>query len=90
MSHYTIKSYEVFTTYDSETGLARHCVTLEDFNNLIEAMNKQADRLQAEVERLRKAGDEMDAYLKRQDGTTNGMISCREAWLTAKEGRDAK
>ena len=46
--------------------------------------------LAAEVELLRKAGDAMDEYLKRQDGTTNGMLACRKAWLSAKEGRDAK
>jgi hypothetical protein len=37
-----------------------------------------------ENERLRKAGDAMDAYLKRIDGTTNGMLDCRRAWLAAK------
>lgn len=42
--------------------------------------------LAAENKRLRKAGDAMDDYLKRQDGTTNGMLPCREAWLAAKEG----
>jgi hypothetical protein len=40
--------------------------------------------LQLENERLRKAGDAMDAYLKRLDGTTNGMLDCRRAWLAAK------
>jgi hypothetical protein len=44
-------------------------------------------RLNAEVERLTKAGDAMDAYLKRQDGTTNGMLDCRLQWLAAKEGK---
>jgi hypothetical protein len=44
-------------------------------------------RLKAEVERLTKAGDAMDAYLKRQDGTTNGMLDCRLQWLAAKEGK---
>ncbi len=43
-----------------------------------------------QYERVIKAGDAMDDYLKRQDGTTNGMLPCREAWLAAKEGRDAK
>ena len=47
-------------------------------------------KLQAENERLRKAGDKMDVYLKRQDGTTNGMLPCRKAWLKAKKERDAK
>jgi hypothetical protein len=42
-------------------------------------------RLKAEVERLTKAGDAMDAYLKRQDGTTNGMLDCRLQWHAAKE-----
>ena len=47
---------------------------------------KYADyaEIQAENERLRKAGDAMDAYLKRQDGTTNGMLDCRNEWLNAK------
>jgi len=43
--------------------------------------------LRAEVERLTKAGDAMDAYLKRQDGTTNGMLVCRHQWRAAKEGK---
>jgi hypothetical protein len=44
-------------------------------------------RLKEEVERLTKAGDAMDAYLKRQDGTTNGMLNCRLQWNAAKEGK---
>jgi chromosome segregation ATPase len=43
--------------------------------------------LREEVERLTKAGDAMDAYLKRQDGTTNGMLDCRLHWHAAKEGK---
>jgi hypothetical protein len=43
--------------------------------------------LKDKVERLTKAGDEMDAYLKRQDGTTNGMLDCRHQWNAAKEGK---
>ncbi len=45
------------------------------------------EELQAQVERLTKAGDAMDAYLKRQDGTTNGMLDCRLQWNAAKEGK---
>ena len=41
--------------------------------------------LKEENDRLIKAGDEMDAYLKKQDGTTNGMLPCRAAWLLAKD-----
>jgi hypothetical protein len=48
---------------------------------------KEIERLKAEVERLTKAGDAMDAYLKRQDGTTNGMLDCRLQWNAAKEGK---
>ena len=51
---------------------------------------KDYAKLKAENERLRKAGDAMDAYLKRQDGTTNGMLPCREAWLSAKEGTQSE
>jgi chromosome segregation ATPase len=43
--------------------------------------------LKEQVERLTKAGDAMDAYLKRQDGTTNGMLDCRRLWHAAKEGK---
>jgi chromatin segregation and condensation protein Rec8/ScpA/Scc1 (kleisin family) len=42
---------------------------------------------QQKSERLRSAGDAMDEYLKRIDGTTNGMLDCRRAWLDAKGGR---
>jgi hypothetical protein len=41
--------------------------------------------LKAENERLRKAGDDMDAYIKRSDGTTNGVLDCRRNWHAAKE-----
>ena len=41
--------------------------------------------LAAENERLRKAGDAMDAYLKRQDGTTNGQLDVRTDWQNAKD-----
>lgn len=42
--------------------------------------------LEAKFNRLLTAGDALDAYLKRQDGTTNGMLACRREWLDAKEG----
>jgi FtsZ-binding cell division protein ZapB len=48
-------------------------------------LENQIDALKAENERLRKAGDDMDAYLKRLDGTTNGVLDCRRNWLAAKE-----
>jgi cell division protein FtsB len=50
-------------------------------------MADEVTRLKAEVQRLTKAGDEMDDYLKRQDGTTNGMLDCRLQWHAAKEGK---
>ena len=53
-------------------------------------MADEVTRLKAEVERLTKAGDAMDAYLKRQDGTTNGMLDCRHQWNAAKEGKQSK
>jgi len=48
-------------------------------------LENQIDALKAENERLREAGDDMDAYLKRLDGTTNGVLDCRRNWLAAKE-----
>ena len=48
---------------------------------------RETVELMTKVERLTKAGDAMDAYLKRQDGTTNGMLDCRHQWLAAKEGK---
>ena len=64
-------------------------VKVEEWVKMVEA-TKVAAELMVENERLRKAGDEMDAYLKRQDGTTNGQLDVRTAWQAAKEGRDAK
>lgn len=107
------------TTYDTETGLVCYVVPLSQLDDVIATMNKQAERLQAENERirkywkatgegvnkyvgksfeledkitalkaenerLRKAGDALDAYIKRQDGTTNGMLDCRNEWAKAK------
>jgi hypothetical protein len=50
----------------------------------VHALLCDAMKLEADNERLRKAGDAMDAYLKRQDGTTNGMLDCRFEWEKAK------
>ena len=52
---------------------------------LLVLCNRQA----SDIRRLTKAGDAMDAYLKRQDGTTNGMLDCRLQWLAAKEGKQS-
>ena len=52
-----------------------------------EAFEKLCKELKAQVVALIKAGDLMDAYLKRQDGTTNGMLDCRQRWNAAKEGK---
>jgi hypothetical protein len=51
----------------------------------VAACDAEIAKLREENARLRKAGDAMDAYLKRQDGTTNGMLDCRLQWLAAKE-----
>lgn len=51
----------------------------------VAACEDEIQKLREEVVRLTKAGDEMDAYLKRQDGTTNGMLDCRRAWMEAKQ-----
>ena len=47
----------------------------------------ESDRLKAEVERLRKAGDAMHVYLGRVDGTTNGQLPVRQDWDAAKDGK---
>ena len=71
--------------------LVKTYLTIRNERDRIESEFKEQDAaLKAENERMRKAGDAMDEYLKRQDGTTNGMLACREAWLSAKEGRNAK
>jgi hypothetical protein len=60
-------------------------------------LHDKVERLQGQVEyytaalgkqevlnqRLVKAGDELDAYLKQLDGTTNCMLDCRRAWQAA-------
>jgi hypothetical protein len=45
-------------------------------------------KAKADIERLTKAGDLMDAYIKLSDGTTNGMLNCRTVWHLAKEGKE--
>jgi len=67
--------------YEARAEMGKKMQFLSD--DRIKIIAKQV-ALQAENERLRKAGDKMDAYLKRQDGTTNGMLDCRVEWLTAK------
>ena len=51
------------------------------------AQSTHADSMRAEIMRLTEAGDAMDKYLARQDGTTNGMLDCRSKWHAAKEGK---
>lgn len=50
-------------------------------------LNAEINLRKAEVERLRKAGDAMHAYLGRVDGTTNGQLQVRQDWNAAKEGK---
>lgn len=71
----------------TEEHLKAAIAAAEANRNLVKQLKDQLVVAKAEVERLRAAGDEMDAYLKRIDGTTNGMLDCRRAWLAAKEGR---
>ena len=40
--------------------------------------------LAAEKQALLAAGDALDAYCKRVDGTTNGILPVRQAWADAK------
>ena len=65
------------------------------------ALQAENDRMHGQVEhyidalgkqevlnlRLVKAGNDMDAYLKRLDGTTNGVLDCRRDWNAAKESQ---
>ena len=73
-----------YVEYADYAALENHAEALE---MIIKAYRQGEDAIQAENERLRKAGDAMDAYLKRLDGTTNGMLDCRRAWLAAKGGQ---
>jgi len=50
-------SFDVQQSFNTETGLVSYVVTLDDLHKVLDEMNKQAQRLQAENERLRKAGD---------------------------------
>lgn len=59
-------------------------------SELVSSLGIEVVMLRRQLERLTEAGDLMDAYLKGLDGTTNGMLRCREAWLFAKQGKDAK
>lgn len=88
----TCHRLEIQQTFNTETGLVAYVVTLDDFDKVIATMDEQAKRLNAEIDKLSlhrdkliTAGDALDAYLKRQDGTTNGMLDCRVEWLKAKE-----
>jgi hypothetical protein len=75
---------EIAKLRDENARLKTEVEHLMVFCNCTLIPNKE---LQAKVERLTKAGDAMDAYLKRQDGTTNGMLDCRRLWHAAKEGK---
>ena len=48
-------------------------------------LRSQVQDLELQVKRLEMAGDAMDAYIGRHlDGTTNGIVLCRETWQRAK------
>ena len=90
----TTTSLEVIQTYNTETGLVVYAVSLDDLDKAINAMDKQAkrindekdaliierDKLQTQVERLTKAGDAMAQQL---DGLSFDTVW--DFWNAAKE-----
>lgn len=70
-----------FMIVDTKTHVEIDAPANETVNLCIAEMN----RLAANIDKLLTAGDALDAYLNRQDGTTNGMLACRREWLDAKE-----
>jgi hypothetical protein len=48
-----------------------------------QAVSKQRDELLAKVDAMHKAGGWMFDNLKPMDGTTNGVMPSRQAWLDA-------
>ena len=70
-------------------------VKAEEWAKMVEATKVAADlmveneRLKAEVERLRKAGDEL-AMFDPCSGYYEEFFKMADAWLAAKEGRETK
>ena len=52
------------------------------------AVSKQRDELLAKMQKMREAGDWMFDNLKPLDGTTNGVMPSRQAWLDATNDSD--
>jgi uncharacterized protein (DUF3084 family) len=92
----TTTSLEVIETYNTETGLVVYAVSLDDLDKAINAMDKQAkrineekdaltierDKLQTQVERLTKAGDDLVFHIGNSD---KALYQCADAWRAAKE-----
>lgn len=55
------------------------------FNDHI-ALLKERDALLHQMEKMRKAGEWMFENLKPIDGTTNGVMPSRQAWIDATAG----
>jgi len=53
--------------------------------DLAEIQNKLAEA-KTKLKDYEKAGDAMFEYLKRADGTTNGMLKCRQDWFNIRKG----
>lgn len=53
--------------------------------DLAEIQNKLAEA-KTKLKAYEKAGDAMFEYLKRADGTTNGMLKCRADWYDIRRG----
>lgn len=90
---YETYSFEVRHTFDTETGLSVHVITLDDLHKVLSTMNKQAERLKSENNRLRKAGELMDNVCEEfdriQKGTSGGcdIAYAVQAWRAAKEAQ---
>ena len=80
-------SATIVQTFNTETGEADYVVSLEDYKKMAGMFNAEFLRLQAEVERLTKAGDNL-VYLASEDPVSEPFI---KAWFAAKDAeKDGK
>ena len=85
----TTTSLEVIQTYNTETGLVVYAVSLDDLDKAINAMDKQAKRINAEKDALIIERDKLQTEVERLKKAIMDSVEMRQRLREIEEGKQS-